>query len=369
MRQTFRTASHRSRQRRGLRGWGPATIARRLLVAVVGLTLACSGSESTGVPSKAHPIVLTAVDGLRADHLGCYGHERGTSPSIDALARESVLFEWAFAQAPESVPSLVSILTGLYPTTHDVLAPDDMLREEASTLAEVLSDRGYTSAAVLAGGPSTDGLGQGFGLFDAGGSAGPQELAAKALAWLEDHASKDFLLVVRPPGPGPPLTAGSPAPEDLEHAKAVYDGEIRSLDAWIGEFMKDVRRLGLDRRATIALVATHGRGFQEHGAPSNSGLHPSPPTAEAAGKRSAAKRAANRIWRESSLMFVGDRGEAAIVEGRLQGHGPHHLAERAILGHVSDATTQLAVTLQGDECSLLAIVDQSTTPKPLGTTK
>jgi arylsulfatase A-like enzyme len=269
----FRPARHRFRQLRGLREWSPAAIARCLTVAVVGMTLACSGSDQTGVPSKAHPIVLIAVDGVRADHLGCYGYERDTSPNIDALARESILFEWAFAQAPESLPSLVSILTGLYATTHDVVTPDDALREEAATLAEVLSDRSYMTAAFLAGGPSTDGLGQGFSLFDADGSAGPDEFAAKILAWLEDHASNDFLLVVRPPGPDRSKTGGSLAPEELEQAKSAYDDELRSLDDWVGELMEHLRRLGVDRRATIALVATHGRAFGEHGAVSNDTLH------------------------------------------------------------------------------------------------
>jgi arylsulfatase A-like enzyme len=206
------------------------------------------------------------VDGLRADHLGCYGYDGGTSPRLDALAGESILFEWAFSQAPESLPSLVSILTGLYPTTHDVVEPADPLREEAVTLAEVLRGRGYATAALLAGGSRPAGLEQGFDLFETSESARPDDLAARASAWLEEHASGDFLLWIR-------LSHPAPAEQDPEEAAARYDDGVRSLDDWIGGFLEEVRTLGIDRQATIALVGTHGWALGEHGPDPDASLH------------------------------------------------------------------------------------------------
>jgi arylsulfatase len=93
---------------------------------------------------------------LRADHLGCYGYHRQTSPNIDAFARESLLFEWAFSQAPNTPPSQTSILTGLYPSTHGMVYDEDRVPEEVVTLAEALAALGYATAGFHDGGYMRD---------------------------------------------------------------------------------------------------------------------------------------------------------------------------------------------------------------------
>jgi len=92
----------------------PAAGAILLLAA---LSVACGPAHQPILPSGPHPIIIIDIDTLRADHLGCYGYHRDTSPNIDALARESAFFEYAFAQAPNTPPSQTSFLTGLYPST------------------------------------------------------------------------------------------------------------------------------------------------------------------------------------------------------------------------------------------------------------
>jgi len=67
-------------------------------------------------------VILIVVDTLRADHMGCYGYERETTPFIDAFARENILFEYAVAPAPWTPPSLASIFSGMYPTAHGTTA-------------------------------------------------------------------------------------------------------------------------------------------------------------------------------------------------------------------------------------------------------
>ena len=103
------------------------------------LLMSCGGdkAEESGVVAGAHPIIIIALDGLRADALGSYGAPAST-PTFDALAAESVRFEWAFAQAPQSQPSLATLFSGLYPTTNGLRAPGDSMADEAQTLAEVL---------------------------------------------------------------------------------------------------------------------------------------------------------------------------------------------------------------------------------------
>jgi len=121
----------------------------------------------SSTPLSSPNVVLISLDTLRADRLGCYDSDRPNSPAIDAFAEESVLFERAYAQAPYTLPSHVSLLTSLYPDTHGVLAERTCLAEEVDALAEVLEWEGYATAAFVESGPdffvgASYGLSQGF---------------------------------------------------------------------------------------------------------------------------------------------------------------------------------------------------------------
>ena len=94
-------------------------------------------------------IVLIVCDTLRADHVGCYGYFRETSPAMDRLAEEGVLFENTFASGVCTGTAFTSIHTGLYPIHHKVynVTPPDLILDEIPTLAEVLRAGGYTTIA------------------------------------------------------------------------------------------------------------------------------------------------------------------------------------------------------------------------------
>ncbi len=94
-------------------------------------------------------IVLIVNDTLRADHLGCYGYFRSTSPTMDRLAEEGVLFEDFYASGINTGTAFTGIHTGLYPIHHKVysVAPSDLILDDIPTLAETLRDSGYTTAA------------------------------------------------------------------------------------------------------------------------------------------------------------------------------------------------------------------------------
>ena len=94
-------------------------------------------------------VLLVVVDSLRADRLGCYGNSRATSPAIDSLARDAIRFEHAYATAPWTMPSVASILTGLYPSEHGVQHGFRKLALSHLTLPERLKARGYRTAAVV----------------------------------------------------------------------------------------------------------------------------------------------------------------------------------------------------------------------------
>lgn len=104
-------------------------------------------SHEGGAPPRL--VILVSIDTLRADHLGSYGYERFTSPMLDLLAAEGTLFEDASSAAPWTLPSHATMLTGLYPLTHQVVALATALDPEVATLPSMLAESGYRTAAVV----------------------------------------------------------------------------------------------------------------------------------------------------------------------------------------------------------------------------
>ncbi len=280
-----------------------SNVARLGIVMVLGvLTLSCGGggsSESSGgVPAGAHPIILIAVDGLRADSIGVFGGDLGT-PNFDALAAQANHFQWTFAQAAEPSVSFASMLTGLYPTTSGVVAAGDRLPEEAVTLAEALSAAGFATAAFVEGMPGGDdfGLGQGFAEFHSSDQPG-----AAATRWITEHAGGDFLVVFRgwsvglDFGPGVEGGQTTPPdgfferlqavlasdfsdqplamePEDLAYVRELYFDRVRAADAALGNLLAELDELGLAERAILVVMGTSGLDLEQHGASGSVSLH------------------------------------------------------------------------------------------------
>jgi arylsulfatase A-like enzyme len=289
----------------------PAARARptRIAAAIVACTALALGCTRPADPERPN-VVLISIDSLRPDHLGCYGYERRTSPCIDELAGESLLFENAYSVTTWTLPSHLSLLTGLYPEVHGVQLDDRRLSPKAELLPEILAARGYRSAAVVAGPylSSTFGYDQGWVSYDdaeaTAGSASPIEdpghsrinspaVHRRAVEALDRLGGGPFLLFVHywdvhydylPPPPydtlfDPDYTgdvaalhfltndrihAGMP-PRDLEHIVALYDGEIRSVDGWLCRLFEELERRGLFDDALIVVTADHGDEFFEHG--------------------------------------------------------------------------------------------------------
>ena len=273
---------------------------RRICLAAAVLAAGCGSPQ----PAPTRGIVLLDIDTLRADHLGCYGYGRGTSPAIDALAARAVVFDWAFAQAPYTPPSQSSLLTGLHVASHGVRTRADRLRPGIDTVAELLAEKGFATAAFTDGGFMSKGFGldQGFALFDSAGG-GLDRIGPKAIAWLEARRNEPFLLLLHtydvhtpylPPAalrdrfgalveaPTPGFEPSSealeairtsrwtatplPLPErDLRYAEAMYDAEIAHVDAWIGKILATLAATGLDAHTTVILFSDHGEEFGEHG--------------------------------------------------------------------------------------------------------
>ena len=216
------------------------------------------------VPSERRNVVFLSIDTLRADRLGCYGAERATSPHLDAFARGAVVFEEAISAAPWTTPAHISLMTGLFPEAHGVLAYPNpgVLHPGVVTLAEILSAQGWSTAGFTEGGyaKGATGLDDGFETFpswprDDEGFVShelePSRLAEnteRALVWLRDHADEPFFLFFHTYEPHfeyrPPLEEiRSLAPDfDPDREAALLDAAV---SAWNEGSALDARAKGV----------------------------------------------------------------------------------------------------------------------------
>ena len=257
--------------------------------------------------AKKPNIILITLDTTRADRLGCYGYRRQTSPNIDKLAEESVLYTRAIAPSSWTLPSHASLFTGKFTSSHGarydpegpllltdaISGPESWdayrargLAQNEVTLAEVLKGTGYTTAAVV-GGPWMKrifGLNKGFDYYnDSQISTVNGRLASQvttsALNWLERRREKKFFLFLNyfdPHGPySPPegfalrflpkgtnFTGREPT---LEEINTLYDAEILYMDHYIGRFLQKLKVENLYNDTLIIVTSDHGELFGEHG--------------------------------------------------------------------------------------------------------
>ena len=275
-----------------------------LLAVVSSCRKADVGAQS---PAPDRPnIILMTIESLRADHVTCYGYERETTPHIDALAGQAIVYDQAYSVTSWTLPSHASIFTGLYPSAHKVTLPRDRLHDTHLTAAETLSSSGYQCAAVV-GGPylrPAFNLHQGFEYFDESVAAATNEAAHKDvtnprmaqamerfLREGRDRRRPFFLFAYYwdvhydyiPPPPydtmfvpahaerigdvqfGPIARLGRDiSAAELDYLIAQYDGEIRCTDEHLGHLWELLRELGLWENTAIILTADHGEQFFEH---------------------------------------------------------------------------------------------------------
>jgi len=285
---------------------------RAFLILLAVLAVACGRGQPTEEPETAPSVVLVSIDTLRADRLGCYGHEPSVTPSIDAFRRDAVLFELTIAQAPSTLSSHASLFTSLIPHHHGAsrtrrlaLAPDHL------TLAEVLRDAGFATAAFHGGGQldAAFGVGQGFEIYETPGHQPDQPpgeeafsdrfrpTVDRALAWLVEKQPSRFFLFLHtyeihhPYTPSPEDLAAVEAsysgplpsqisidllnginagrtpigPEDLRHIESTYEAELHSVDTAFAVLIEGLRHLGLYEKSLIVFTSDHGEEFGEHG--------------------------------------------------------------------------------------------------------
>ena len=314
------------------------------LTAALAITIFCSSTvfpwsgqlvdTSSRVPPRAAPapsFILIVLDTLRQDHLSLHGYERPTTPNIDEWARDALIFDDASAASSWTLPSHASMFTGLFPRTHGAHAfrgasPVNnayALAEGKVTLAEIASQEGYATAALVANNVYLRrryGLDQGFDTYwlpvpRAGVRFAPSEILAEyfspwlyqefrwqyyrdrymtdnAVRWLEASRGRPFFLFLnymdvhtpnaRPPLSEVPLDDESPftahrydfanvmdgteeiAPAVLRDLVNSYDRELIHLDRELGRLLDYLEQSGLDATTNVMITSDHGEYFGEH---------------------------------------------------------------------------------------------------------
>lgn len=256
-------------------------------------------------------VLLIAIDTLRADHLHCYGYRHDTSPNIDKLAREGVLFLNAYANGIPTTPAFTTIFTGLHSISHRVVSHggDEVLSPAIPLLPEILRANGFRTCAIDNLYTIKPYFAKGYEYYINPRSKSPhfiraEEINSEAIRWLKEHRDEDFFLFLHywdPHSPylppeeyrmmfyegsnpfDPENRSMEPAkrqipypffkkwhydllgnPTDANYIIAQYDGEIRYVDSAVGEILDVLEELGIGEETLLILTSDHGENMTEH---------------------------------------------------------------------------------------------------------
>lgn len=281
---------------------------------------ASAGAEPEPLAADPAPpvwpnVVLVTMDTLRADALGAYGNPNVRTPVMDSLAREGTRFNLAITPLPQTNPTHASIFTGMFSQRHGLVSHmGSFLSPDVKPIAQILSEDGYKTAghhSWISFDPEYSGLERGFDSYERHTVDRPwnpddkpdfyeQYLDSRAnvttdgvLSWLQQEASDPFFLWVHyndahwpydPPAPFDTMfdqcdscpdgsmetiiriaEGYSPAPHEVTHLRALYDGEVAFEDQQLGRVVSWLREQGRLDNTVFVLTADHGEGFGERG--------------------------------------------------------------------------------------------------------
>ncbi len=255
---------------------------RRKIFAWLAVLLLMSPALAAAPRQAKSSVILITIDTLRADHLGCYGYKNGQTPTLDALARDGIVFERAISQVPPTWPSHAVILTGTYPFQNG--AQDftgQALDPRFRSVAQTFKEQGYATGAVVSAFvlDRSWGLARGFDFYDDAFSAEAfqtkdiglvdrkaGESVSRALAWLKKTSAQRtrpfffWLHVYDPHSPYDP-----PEPFRSQYREHPYDGEIAYADHELGRLISWLKLVALYDRSLIVVLSDHGESLGDHG--------------------------------------------------------------------------------------------------------
>jgi arylsulfatase A-like enzyme len=282
-----------------------------IIAAVIGWVFVYPKIKLNPASAASPNVILISVDTLSAEHLGVYGYSRNTTPNIDALAKQSVVFKNAFTPVPCTAPSYASLLTGLNPTTHNSF--NTTLSEKFTTLASSFKGIGYNTAGIVSSGllnNDVGGLARGFSYYDGVDQTDDRtnhnntyglngdkyafqrgnRTTEEATDWLKKNNQNKFFLFVQyvdphlPYGEAAPfkdeyvtgdkdnplsdpnlqaatVQKGSANAADTTYLKDKYDENVNYVDYYIGKLLEQIKSQDLDKNTIVIITADHGESF------------------------------------------------------------------------------------------------------------
>lgn len=271
-------------------------------------------------PKRDYNILLVSFDAMRARNMSCYGYQKPTTPNLDKLAKQGILFKQAISPASWTLPATMAVFTGLYPSRHQVLNKytivgassfePTVLSKDIKTLPEILKEHGYMLVGFTgdAGVSGKFGYSRGFETYlDDKRFAGMDYSIPPDIEWLRKNKDRKFFMFLHGYDShgqyDPPdnytrifdkdyngalkggkdeqgkfredglehIVKGEPPPHinmtgrDAQFYTALYDEKIRDADERFAGFMKEFEKMGLREKTIIVLFADHGEEFFEHG--------------------------------------------------------------------------------------------------------
>jgi arylsulfatase A-like enzyme len=243
-------------------------------------------------PARVRGVLVVSIDTLRRDHVGLHGYPRPTTPRLDTLGAEAVVFDDAVSVSSWTLPAHLSMFTSLTPAAHGGVDRRHGYDRRIPTLPEALRRAGFATHAVTSHLYLSEayGLDAGFDTLDYAYDRKAIDVAGRAIEALDRIGDRGFFLFLhfydphRPYAPPPralrhfetgyagsvsgaawDLTPEQMPAADLAHLIALYDGEIRFADAQLGRVLDHLRRRGLDSRTLVIVTSDHGEEFGEHG--------------------------------------------------------------------------------------------------------
>lgn len=260
-------------------------------------------AETMRRANKDANVVVILLDAARADHFGCYGYGRNTTPIVDGLARQSILFRRAYTDAVYTLASTASLMTGLYPEHHRILYMKNKLPAGTQTLARVFSENGYQTATFVANGNASSAFGmtQGFQTVEEvfrheNYSGWGQDLTISFAEWLPTVAGTKFFAYLHYREPHDPFNppeewvrkfvdpsykgeigrsfekrvrintnASDLTDPDRKQIRNLYDANLAYGDFQVGQVIEQLRNAGLYDNTIVIVTADHGEAIYEHG--------------------------------------------------------------------------------------------------------
>jgi len=266
--------TRKSGRRSGLIWWSIGLAAAALGCVIYFFIVTPGKGSIKPADTSTFNILLITLDTTRADHLGCYGYPQAKTPSLDGLAREGIRFARVYCPAPVTLPSHISILSGLYPVTHGVRNNGHHLPSGIKTLAQILKGRGYATAAFVSSFSvdSRFGIDRGFDVYDdtfqsqatlksANAERRAEGTFDRFSRWLESNWSNQFFAWVHYYDPHLPYDP--PPPYREEFSGRLYDGEIAYMDHYVGAILERLETKRILQKTIIIVAGDHGEGLGE----------------------------------------------------------------------------------------------------------